>query len=888
MADESACLDENAVTALLSGQLDEAEAAFVEKHVDACADCLALVAAAAKAQSIAATASIGGSASPDNDALARGTRVGRYEIVSLVGAGAMGAIYSAIDPDLHRTVALKLVRTRAGSDASERRERLLREARTMAKLAHPNVVAVHDVGTLGDRVFVAMDLVEGQTLRDWLAEPRPTKDILATFLAAGRGLAAAHAANVVHRDFKPENVLAGRDGRVLVTDFGLALDPESDDERPGTVAGTPAYMAPEQLRGDEVDARADQFSFCVALHEALAGERPFRGRRPSDLLAAIEAQTFEDARSAPAHVRRALRRGLARTREARFPSMAALLDELSRDPAARVRRVGAAALGVIALVAAGAAGTSSVQRERMSCRDGVVPKVQAVWGPAQRASIHDAFTATKLPYAEDAWRRVSTSLDGEAASWTAMHTEACDATHVRAEQSAELLDLRVACLGDHLGEMRTLVDVLSHADADVVKNAAAAVNALAPLRRCADAFALRAVAPPPADRAEAARTLRLEIARAKALCDAGHVNESLELARAASKASADLGYEPLTARALLRLGEAETEARHAEAASETLWQAEHVADRAKDDYARAHALTRRLYVEGFLLRHAERIPELDEAAAAAIARLGGDLELEGHRRHSLGMGLVERGSLVEAAVAFEEAVKLREKAHGAKSREVAKSRNGLCLVASKRNDPEKTLKACKSALDLWTEILGPKHPDVALGMSNVGAALGDLDRYDEASAMYEASLEISEPALGADHPLVAITLSNLGDSLSKRGDHGRAIAVLLRARRIRESLPESSEPFTEVVLTNLGQAYLRAGDLPKARETLEDALQRVSQRTTPATRAEIALGLASALWGSGERASRQRARRIVGDATSLLPADARSRRDLDAWLAAHP
>ncbi len=233
---------------------------------------------------------------PSAEALERGAAVGRYVILDRIGAGGMGVVYAAYDPELDRRVALKLLRT--DRFAAPGHLRLLREAKALARLTHPNVVAVHDAGTFGDQVFVAMELVEGETLRQWLeAGARSWREVLDRLLAAGRGLAAAHAAGLVHRDFKPENVLLGRDGRVRVVDFGLAKALADAAEEPaapdsggelaspltewGAVLGTPAYMAPEQIRGIAADARSDQFSFCVALYEALYGERPF-GKGPRE------------------------------------------------------------------------------------------------------------------------------------------------------------------------------------------------------------------------------------------------------------------------------------------------------------------------------------------------------------------------------------------------------------------------------------------------------------------------------------------------------------------------------------------------------------------------------------------------------------------------------
>jgi serine/threonine protein kinase len=304
-----------------------------------------------------------------------GELMGRYRIERELGAGAMGLVHAAVDLDLERRVALKVLRSDApGPSACER---LLREARAMARLAHPNVVTVYDVGATGGRGFVAMELIDGETLAEWLdASARPLAAILDAFLAAGRGLAAAHAAGIVHRDFKPRNVLRGRDGRIAVTDFGLARDiaaaspavdrassaaiaPRASSQAhkltaTGSLLGTPAYMAPEQWRGADITPATDQFAYCVALWEAIAGERPFPADRGNELCAQIaRGPTASGARRIPRRIRSALRRGLDLDPMRRWPSMIALLEQLaprrrarSGIPIARAVLFGAIALAV--------------------------------------------------------------------------------------------------------------------------------------------------------------------------------------------------------------------------------------------------------------------------------------------------------------------------------------------------------------------------------------------------------------------------------------------------------------------------------------------------------------------------------------------------------------
>ncbi len=393
---DDACLTDDEIAELVEGRLGASRMAVVERHLSSCITCPQLVAAVARAveppaqQSPAATAKPTPSNSPTPlspgvpssgpQPLRAGARVGRYEVLELLGVGGMGSVYAARDPSLDRRVALKLVRHGRGGPDLE--ARLLREAKSMARLSHPEVISVFDVGMHGDQLFIAMELVEGGTLREWLvATRREWREVLDIFLRAGRGLARAHAAGIIHRDFKPDNVLVGTDGRVRVTDFGLArvgADLDSKDgtdahdssdsgdsdaipeetqlTKTGLLVGTPAYMAPENVMGTPADARSDVYCFCVALYEGLYGERPFRAASARELHARKRAMTIRPAppkSDVPPRLRRALLIGLEAEPSRRYASMEALMAALTG--AAHPSRVrlyaGLAALG--ALVTAG-------------------------------------------------------------------------------------------------------------------------------------------------------------------------------------------------------------------------------------------------------------------------------------------------------------------------------------------------------------------------------------------------------------------------------------------------------------------------------------------------------------------------------------------------------
>jgi tetratricopeptide (TPR) repeat protein len=342
------CPDASVVQGFVEGSLADRDRTDVEAHVDGCASCRRLIAALAMTRPPTTSVTLPESPPPRPRArLGAGELVGRYRVTGYLGRGGMGIVYAAHDPELRRDLAVKLLRGEHSGEES--RARLVREAQAMAQIAHPNVIGVYDVGTWNDQVFVVMELATGGTLRAWCQRPRTQRQILDAFISAGRGLAAAHAVGLVHRDFKPDNVLVGGDGRMRVTDFGLARThdalPESlppvqpsgvalvELTATGAVMGTPGYMAPELYRGEPSDARTDQFAFCVALWEALHGQRPFAGSTETELVHAIETGALvAPKRRVPVAIRRALEHGLAAAADARWPSMDDLLAALMPRP----------------------------------------------------------------------------------------------------------------------------------------------------------------------------------------------------------------------------------------------------------------------------------------------------------------------------------------------------------------------------------------------------------------------------------------------------------------------------------------------------------------------------------------------------------------------------
>lgn len=465
---------------------------------------------------------------PAPPTLRRGEMLGRYLILREIGRGGMGIVFAAYDPELDRKVALKLLHPdRRARDGRAGQARLLREAQALARLSHPNVIQVYDAGAVRDRVFMAMELVRGETLDEWLGrEERSWRQVLVVFQAAGQGLAAAHAVGLVHRDFKPANVLLGEEGRVRVLDFGIArpmadaVFEESGDlaepasgsvlstplTRAGVVLGTPRYMAPEIMCGGAFDHRADQFSFCVSLFESLYGEPPFQGEDLRDLLPAAAAGRVREPHGArvPSWIRRILLRGLHADPERRYPSMAALLADLGRDRGVLLRRRAAAAAVFTTLAASGFA-LYTLQRGEARLCSGTAEKLAGIWDADRKETIQRAFLASGRPYAADAWAEVERSLDAYTTAWAAMRTEVCESTR-QGEQSPELLDLRMGCLDRRLREVQAMTTLFAAGDPAVIERAPQASRGLTSLAECADPAALAAPVRPPAGEA-ARRTL---------------------------------------------------------------------------------------------------------------------------------------------------------------------------------------------------------------------------------------------------------------------------------------------------------------------------------------------------------------------------------------------
>jgi len=818
-----------------------------------------------------------------------GDCVGRYTIRRLIGEGGMGRVFAAVDPELGRTVAIKLIRSDRAV-APRARARLLREAQALARVRHPNVVSVYDVGTQNDHVFIAMEHVEGATLREWIAaKKRSWREVLGAFIDAGRGLAAAHAEGIVHRDFKPDNVIVGED-RVVVVDFGVArAAADGDDETvepremieatvtlTGEHVGTPVYMAPEQRAGGRVTERADQYAFCVALWEGLHGERP-----PS------KAHRAE----VPGWVNAAIERGLSESVEQRWPSMSALLAGLSRDPVRRRRWIiGGTLLGFMIVGAAAFAYQQARTNASLVC-SGASEKLDGVWDAPRRQRAQAAFRATGLPNADESIAVSVRALDQYSSKWQAMFTDACRATRVRREQSEELLDLRMSCLEQGRSQLRALADLFTTADAKTVENAAKAAHSLPDLEACTNIAELKSPLPPPRDFATQVRvaSVREHLARAEVFKLAGKFPDATSAAAGALVETRTLHYAAVEAEALRLVGNLQDRNGDAKGAESSLRDALVAAAASRHDRETVIAAINLAYVVGDSLGRHQEGQFWAKLALSYVERLGGDDRLRARATRCLGDITGAEGSLKEAHALHQRAVELLQRS-APDTPDFASALNSLGVVYSNLGRYDEALAAHRRSVAVFEKVEGPNHPDVALALNGVGLDLKDLERYDDALRELRRALEIKERAFGPTHPSLATSHSVIATVYRKLGDYDQALEHFRRALELLEKALGPENPRLVATLSGIGKLELDRKRPADAVGPLERAL--ALQQKAGGIAADVAivkLALARALWDSGNdrRRALELARAARGDGPA---ADARQeavQASAEEWLSAH-
>jgi tetratricopeptide (TPR) repeat protein/tRNA A-37 threonylcarbamoyl transferase component Bud32 len=775
-----------------------------------------------------------------------GDRVGRYEVVETIGAGGMGFVFRARDPELGRDVALKLLRprgSRVGNDAAAE-ARLVREAQAMARLSHPNVLPVYDIGVVDGRVFIGMEYVEGETLWSWLsARRRSWLEIVDLFRQAGQGLVAAHDAGILHRDFKPSNVVIGRDGRPRVLDFGLAHFAEegrgSSVDRAssvrgsvsgsgslseelteaGTVMGTVGYMAPEQHEGGVVDERADQFAFCVALYRALFGMSPFPG---DDANAIIEAKSSgrpappPSDSGVPAYVRRALMRGLRAAPHLRFGTMTDLLDALSARRGRRAVRWGAAIVALGAVTGATVGG----QQEKAGCAD--EGDLDGIWDGSAREAARVAVTGVDSPIASDTWQRISPRLDAYADQWRAHYQKACAAL---ADNPSSGSERQMQCLLDSQAEFGSFSHALLGADPEFLVVAIRRANTLqSELEDCLrhEREDVGYLPPDPNIEAEVER-VRQALRQVGTMTTADEFEASRDALFEAYRAAENIGYAPLEAEAALRVGSVLIRHGHIGDGERYLEQAYFTAERSGH---RRVALSAARTLVGAVGIDAGRTADGLEWTRHLEAMLGDDATVV--ERATLldlrGTIQFQAGEISEGIAMVRSAVEMLE-AEGERDVQAAMSRNNLCMVLTEGGEHEEALAQCQAAAHEFELVYGPQHPRRAWPYINMGITYQKLDRYEESEAATREALKLLRASFGPDHPRTAMTTMNLANALYLQGDYDGAAELHEHALKVLEATVDETHPSLQQARLNLAVVRRYQGRPAESEQLLNHALE---------------------------------------------------------------
>ena len=833
-----------------------------------------------------------------------GDLVGRYVVLGVIGAGGMGIVYLAYDPELDRRVALKVLRPEF-SHLDTVGPSLLQEAKSMARLQDPNVCTVYEVGTAKKLVFIAMEYIDGETLSGWLeSKPRTWKEVVEVMIQAGRGLDAAHRNGIVHRDFKPDNIMIDQSGRVRVMDFGVS---ETAVRKPGTrqtpdedaprrdnfsslVVGTPGYMAPEQLNAKPVDQRCDQFSYCATLYKTLYGQLPYQGHTLRELREAFENNTLvetENPKGVPHWLRQIILRGISIDPDKRFPSVGNLVEQLLLVPRRR-HMMAYGALAAIVLLAV--VGTTVLLAGRSSdrpkpCR-GANDRVATVWNSQIRGQVQQGLLASGLPNAERMWNLVDDNMSRYTSNWVTMHTDACEATRVRGEQSTEMLDLRMLCLDGRLREVKALAAVLAEGDRDVAQHGAEAVLALSDLSRCQARQNLLLADPEPDDPTVKQRLneMRGILATVKARYDAASYRDALPVAEKLTEETSTVGYGPFTAEAQLMLGKLRGKLGELEKAEATLIDAVVTAKSSGAELFEAEALIALVRYIGWEGGNIAAGWQWARFAEAVLIHTGGDSRLQARLARRRSALYYQEGNYQASYELNKQALDIALRALGEDDPDVIDALINVSGLDGILNDVESGIEKTEKAAKEAERVLGEGHPMVAEAinnMANLYVRKGDLEL---ARDNYQRAMDIWEGSLGADHPSISIALNNLGRIADADDETEEAIALYERALAIEEKSLGKDHRKSAITLASLGAAYLNNGNLAKAQPILKRAL-KVFGDSEEVGVAETRFSLARVLRANGDR---KRAFELARQARKLWASHgstfAEAVEEVDEWL----
>lgn len=764
-----------------------------------------------------------------------GTRVSRLVVLRKIGEGGMGRVYSAYDEALNRRVCLKFLKQEQNADTALANSRLMSEARALAQLSHPQILPIYDVGLHEDRVYLVTEYVDGWNFNQWLDHAEPSHEqIIAAYKDAGVGLAAAHQQGIVHRDFKPDNVMIGRDERVRVMDFGLALSSKSETDHSDGF-GTPRYMAPEQLRGEAATALSDQYAYCLSVAANLGTELDARSEKP-ELLKALPLLDQQIA---------ALARGLDSDPAQRFPSMGALVEALTPTSTERNRYAYIA-------VAAGVIGSAAIGLHYYSqppaCPIEASPS--AVWGE-QRGALRQAFLATDLSYAEDAWARITPPVDRFLSSWTSQRQSACQATKVQHVQSDELLDRRMICLDGKLRQLDALGSIFAGADAQIVTNATQAIQQLPDLTDCADAEALRLRAPMPNGPAQAENYRQLDEQLSAAWADrqAGRYAAAIERLDEIKPAVDAFAHLPTQARYEVQRGDTLIELAEHEPAIAAFDRAQFLALIGGDlgvaadgtlGTAYTHVVkgTDQSTIENWYAKTDQLLDQLGDRSrrAAWAAEYGQYLVINADE--------IERG-LAQLEFALAESTEL----YGADSPRTANVRRSYSWALHRNGDLPAAIEQAALALRDVEAGYGRFHNAFLANSSNYATLLTTNNQVDEALAVLERAYAAGVESVGAGHPDVLMLGFTWGFSLYQSERYAEALPVFQRTHSNVLRTLGAQHRLSAGSAAGVGGSMIELGQMEAAVSTLQQAWQYAPDYP-PQLRALLAFHLARALAGS--------------------------------------
>ncbi len=768
-----------------------------------------------------ATASSGVPASTARGGREPGDRLDRYIILDRLGEGGMGMVYAAYDPKLDRKVALKVLQSGlVGRSRAEGRERMVAEARALARVNHVNVVGVHDVGVSGEEVFVGMELVDGRSLDTWLKEQERTwPEVLAVFVDVGRGLCAVHDAGLIHRDVKPANILIGRDGRVRVTDFGLArplhdaptlegselavvegsvAQPRMDITATGAYLGTPAYMSPEQFSGIEVTAKSDQFGFAAACWDSLYGGPPFSGDTFQTLRNQVlggELREPTNINAVPRWIYDILLRALSREPHKRWPSMAEMVEALAAgDPRARRRRwiFAGTAAAVVASLAVGVVAHQRAQTQEVvdACH---ASTTFLVWGDAQKKRVMDQFLVSGAAHPGQTATKVIAALDDYAADWRLARAEACLDFEVHHTLEPRLGQRSLECLDTRAAQFEAVVDLLQDPDALLVTRALRMVQGLGDLQRCRDLQHLSQLPPRPEDPQirEQINDLSKALARLQAEEYAGNYEEGLKTAREVLRDAEALAHRELVADTHYQVGAFLEKLGRYEAAVEHFVTAYREAAVAGNEESAGNAARILAHTEGFQLARYDT--GLRWAQVAEVHhRRGHRLESmdEAQRLDVLAVMYEMKGDFDRAITIHEQSLALR-RTIDPRDKSVSFGLHNFAGVLHTAGQHERARKLQKEAVAGFERHFGRDNPTTGHALFALGNLENKLGNPHEADRLFGEVLTVFRASLGEKHPDIADVLNSQATTHLLLGDTEKAIELSKRAVDIHiETLPK--------------------------------------------------------------------------------------------------